>query len=220
MPDNYGKNSAIVISRPIGIGFLVLYSIQLLAIIWLVWLYYSQALALSEQGKRIEELESKLEILEIIEDYQIGFSPEESKLLANVIYDESEKYGIDPLLVLSMIITESSFKRFQISHMGAVGLMQVKPSIARHVAGKWNIEWPSKYDLHDPFFNVRVGIAYLFELIYKFRDVKKAVIAYNLGETVTREYFLFKATPPERYYAKVKKTHQKLRRRVERERSS
>ena len=89
--------------------------------------------------------------------------------------------------------------------------MQIKPSIGREVARKWKINWPEDKGLRNPAFNVKIGIAYLFELIYKFRDIKKAVIAYNLGETVTREYFLFRASPPQRYYDKVRKTYQIIR---------
>ncbi|MEE9553765.1 MAG: transglycosylase SLT domain-containing protein [candidate division Zixibacteria bacterium] len=219
MPIKIGGNSAIVISRPIGLAFLGLYSVQLIAIICLVWLYYQQSVVITDQNKRIEELENKLEILEIIEGYQIGFTTDETIQLAEVIHEDCAKFGLDPLLILSMIITESSFRRNQLSHKGAVGLMQIKPSIGRAVAGKWHIEWPSDNGLRNPVFNVRVGIAYLFELIYKFREIKQAVIAYNLGETVTREYLFFRATPPERYYKKVEKTYLELRRRLESEKS-
>lgn len=215
MPAKQNKSSAIIVSRPIGIAFLSLYAIQLLAIIILIWLYYRQAVIINDQTDQIEELKGKLEILDIIENYQIGFTPEETHQITDVIYADCDRFGIDPFLVLSMILTESSFRRNQLSHKGAVGLMQIKPSIARAVAKKWNIEWPSDRGLRNPAFNVKIGIAYLFELIYKFREIKKAVIAYNLGETVTREYFLFKASPPQRYYEKVKRTYQKIRGMVE-----
>lgn len=214
MTSNPGKNSAIVISRTVGMAFLGLYVIQLVAIICLIWLFYQQSEIIKEQNKRIEELEDKLEILDIIENYQIGFTRDETCQLAGVIYEDCNKFGIDPLLILSMIITESSFKRNQLSHKGAVGLMQIKPSIGRVVAQKWGIEWPTPGELGDPVFNVHVGIAFLFELIYKFGEIKRAVIAYNIGETVTREYVLFRATPPERYYQKVRKTYLQLRKMI------
>ena len=93
--------------------------------------------------------------------------------------------------------------------------MQIKPSTAKSVAEKWGIEWPQKKGLWNPNLNVQLGTAYLFELILKFKDVRRAIIAYNLGETVTREYIHFSAAPPARYYEKVKKNYLKLRRRVE-----
>lgn len=209
------RNSAIVVSRSIGIAFLLLYSLQLIAIIWLVWVYYDQRVLIGEQNRRIEELERKLKILDIIEEYQIGFSDDEITMLANVIYDEGEKLGLDPLLILAVILTESSFKRNQRSHMGAVGLMQVKPSIGRDVADRWRIDWPSSDALRNPALNVKIGSSYLFELILKFGDVKDAIIAYNLGETVTREYQIYGVAPPARYYRKVRYNYLRLRRQFE-----
>ena len=108
MTADMNKSSAIIISRPIGLAFLSLYAVQLVAIIILVWLYYQQTVTISEQGKRIKELENKLEILNIIENYQIGFTLDETRQIADVIYEDCGRFGIDPLLVLSMIITESS----------------------------------------------------------------------------------------------------------------
>ncbi len=209
------RSSAIVVSRSIGIAFLVLYSLQLIAIIWLIWVYYDQRILIGEQNRRIEELERKLKILDIIEEYQIGFSDDEILTLANVIYDESEKLGLDPLLVLAVILTESSFKRGQLSHMGAVGLMQVKPSIGQDVANRWKMGWPSPNALENPALNVRIGTIYLFELILKFGNFKDAIIAYNLGETVTREYQIYGVSPPARYYRKVRYNYLGLRRQFE-----
>jgi soluble lytic murein transglycosylase len=209
------KNRMIFISRPAGILLAVLYSLQMLATILLIWSYLDQKEIMNQQAQKIREMEEKLKILEIIEDYQIGFKDDEVAILTNVIYDESVKFGIDPLLILAVIMTESSFKKDQRSTMGAEGLMQIKPSIAKSIADKWGIEWPQQRGLWNPSLNVKLGTAYLFELILKFRDVRKAIIAYNLGETVTREYIYFGAAPPAKYYNKVKKNYLNLRRRLE-----
>jgi soluble lytic murein transglycosylase len=209
------KNRMIFISRPAGILLMVLYSLQMMATILLIWTYLDQKEIMNQQAQKIREMEEKLKILEIIEDYQIGFNEDEITILSNVIYDESVKFGIDPLLILAVIMTESSFKRHQRSHMGAEGLMQIKPSIGKSVAEKWGIDWPKKTGLWNPNLNVKLGTAYLFELILKFKDVREAIIAYNLGETVTREYLYFGAAPPAKYYNKVKQNYLKLRRQIE-----
>lgn len=209
------QNRMIFISRPAGILLLILYSLQLVATGFLIWIYLDQREIIDIQTQQIKEMEEKLQILEIIEDYQIGFKDDEITHLAGVIYDESVKFGMDPLLILAVIITESSFKRHQKSKVGAQGLMQIRPFVARSVAEKWGIEWPESKGLWNPSLNVQLGTAYLFELILKFKDVRKAIIAYNLGETVTREYIYFSAAPPALYYEKVKKNYLKLRRQVE-----
>ena len=181
----------------------------------LIWSYLDQKEIINKQAQKIREMEEKLKILEIIEDYQIGFNDDEVSTLTEVIYEESVKFGIDPLLILAVIKTESSFKRNQRSNKGAEGLMQIKPSIGKSIAEKWGIEWPQKRGLWNPDLNVRLGTAYLFELILKFKDVRKAIIAYNLGETVTREYLYLGAAPPARYYNRVKENYLELRKQVE-----
>ncbi len=210
------RTSGIIISRPVSFTFLLIYFLQAVCIVWLIYQYMEHQKTIIDQKKKIEELEQKVKILDIIEEYQIGFNKQEVMTLANVIFDESSKFGLDPLLILAVIISESSFRKHQVSDMGAEGLMQLLPSTAQTVASKWGIEWPQKGGLrNNPGLNVRVGTAYLFELILEFKDIKRAITAYNIGEAVTREYMHFGATPPARYYNKVKKIYQELRRRFE-----
>jgi soluble lytic murein transglycosylase len=207
------RTSGIIISRPVSFTFLLIYILQGAVIAWLIYQYNQHETVITEQRKKIEELEQKVKILDIIEQYQVGFNDNETAQLANVIYDESHKFGLDPLLILAVIISESSFRRAQTSDMGAEGLMQLMPSTAARVASRWGIRWPQKEGLWNPSLNIRVGTAYLFELILKYKDIKKAIIAYNMGVGVTEEYFHFGATPPARYYEKVRKIYHELKER-------
>jgi soluble lytic murein transglycosylase len=209
------RTSGIIVSRPVSFTFLLIYFLQAVCIVWLIYQYIENQKMITDQKQKIEELEQKVKILDIIEEYQIGFSDQEVVTLANVIFDESNKFGLDPLLILAVIISESSFRKHQVSEMGAEGLMQLMPSTARTVAAKWGIDWPQKGGLRNPGLNVRVGAAYLFELILKFKDIKRGITAYNIGEGVTKEYMHFGATPPARYYNKVKRIYQELRSRFE-----
>jgi len=209
------KTAGIIISRPVSFTFLLIYFMQVAFIVWLIYQYNQHENVIMEQKKKIEELEQKVKILDIIEEYQIGFNEKEVTELAGVIYDESEKFGLDPLLILAVIISESSFKKHQTSDRGAEGLMQLMPSTAEMVASKWGIEWPQKEGLMNSGLNVRVGAAFLFELILKYKDVKKAITAYNMGEAVTEEYYHFGATPPARYYNRVRNIYRELRSRFE-----
>jgi soluble lytic murein transglycosylase len=202
--------SGMVISHPVSFTFLLIYLVQLAFIGWLIWQYDQHQNIIADQKKKIEELEQKVKILDIIKEYQIGFNDQEVSQLTEVIYDESRKFSLDPLLILAVIISESSFKKHQVSDMGAEGLMQIIPSTAKKVASKWGIEWPQKGGLTNSGLNIRVGTAYLFELILKYKDVKKAITAYNIGEGVTEEYMYFGAAPPARYYEKVRKIYHEL----------
>jgi soluble lytic murein transglycosylase len=205
------KTAGIIISRPVSFTFLLIYILQGAVIAWLIYQYNQHETVITEQKKKIEELEQKVKILDIIEQYQVGFNDDESAQLANVVYDEGKKFGLDPILILAVIISESSFRRAQTSEVGAEGLMQLMPSTAARVASRWGIKWPQKGGLWNPSLNIRVGTAYLFELILKYKDIKKAIIAYNIGMGVTEEYFHFGAIPPARYYNKVRKVYRQLK---------
>lgn len=199
------------IVRPVALILIVVYILHLGVIVYLLIENSHKNKIIFEQENKINELEEKLKILDIIEDYQIGFNQNEIKELAEVIYTESKRFSIDPLLIISLIMTESSFKKGQRSYRGAEGLMQVIPSTAKEVAKKWGVEWPKDINLWNPSLNIRVGSAYLFELILKFRSVQKAIIAYNLGETNLREFYFYKAKPPARYYKKVVSNYNMLK---------
>ncbi|OQX92657.1 MAG: hypothetical protein B6D58_01910 [candidate division Zixibacteria bacterium 4484_95] len=199
------------IVRPVALILIVVYALHLGAIVYLLVENRHKDKIIFEQENKINELEEKLKILDIIEDYQIGFNQNEIRELAEVIYTEGKRFSIDPLLIISLIMTESSFKKGQRSYRGAEGLMQIKPSTAKDVAKKWGFEWHKGIDLWNPSLNVRVGSAYLFELILKFKSIRKAIIAYNLGETNLREFYFYKAKPPARYYEKVVNNYKMLK---------
>ncbi|KPL04054.1 MAG: hypothetical protein AMJ73_04725 [candidate division Zixibacteria bacterium SM1_73] len=159
---------------------------------------------------KIMELEEKLKILNIIEEFQVGFNQKEVGDLTQVIYNESKKYGYDPLLILALILTESSFRKGQISTMGAQGLMQVKPSIGYDLAQRRGLNWKGELSLFEPAFNIQLGTLYLFELILKFKDVKKAIVAYNLGDTALKLRLRSGQNPPTYFLRRVLKKYKEL----------
>jgi soluble lytic murein transglycosylase len=163
---------------------------------------HKKDLLILQKEKKISELEEKLKIFKIIEDYQVGFDTKEVGKLTSVIYAESRKYGYDPLLLLALIKTESSFRRGMVSYQGAQGLLQLRPFVAYDVARRNKLEWDSDRGLFNPEFNTRLGSLYLFELILKFKDVKKAIIAYNQGEYSLRLRMKYGHGLPEFFYQK------------------
>ena len=90
-----------------------------------------------------------------------------------LIAAKAERYGVDPLLVASMIRAESSFDPDAVSVMGALGLMQVLPTTA---------ELYSDGDPLDPAVNVDIGTRYIRTLLRQFDgDIALALAAYNAG---------------------------------------
>ena len=64
-------------------------------------------LVLERDNARLME---KFEIKQVVEAHQRGFSDSEVSQIVEVLDRESNRYGIDPLLVLAVILTESEFK--------------------------------------------------------------------------------------------------------------
>jgi len=120
-------------------------------------------------------------------------------LLYPVIYSDyiinaSEKYSIDPFLLLAIAREESRYNPEAISPAGAIGLLQIMPSTARRLAleikkdngsvggevaleaQKWNAL------LKDPALNIELGAFYLSRLIKRYGVLSYAIAAYNAGE--------------------------------------
>jgi len=191
------------LSKPVAILFVLIYLSQSVLIIYLVREKFNLEKQINFQRKRISELEEKLQILQVIEDFQIGFDDEEKAELADVIHSECKKYDYDPLFLMAMIYTESSFKRGQKSKAGAEGLMQIRPFVGRSLADKIGIDWEDSTTLFQPDLNIQMGSLHLFEMILKFKDVRQAVISYNLGETALRKRVSLNKPLPKSYINKV-----------------
>lgn len=95
----------------------------------------------------------------------------------------AEDYGLDPALVCAVIKCESNWDEDVVSHAGAVGLMQVMPDTAAHLAemGLVDADAYSPTDLSDPLVNIEYGCAYLAYLHESLSTTEEIVAAYNAG---------------------------------------
>jgi len=114
----------------------------------------------------------------------------------HLIAASSSRYGLDPLLVKSVIKVESDFDRFSVSSKGAKGLMQLMPQTARLLRVA---------NVFDPGANINGGSKYLRMMLDKFGgDIRLALAAYNAGPTQVKQY---RGVPPfsetKRYIRKV-----------------
>jgi len=109
--------------------------------------------------------------------------------LVEAIHQESKSAGVDPLLVGAIVARESSFRTLVVSRSGAVGLMQLRPFVARDLARRTELEWREGETLRRPESNVRLGVTYYRELMQRFGgDASLALAAYHRGPTrVARE---------------------------------
>lgn len=91
-------------------------------------------------------------------------------------------------LVLALIRQESGFMTDVQSPVGARGLMQLMPATAKQVAKSIKVKYsPGKLD--DPDYNVRLGSAYLTDLIDSFEgSYILALAGYNAGPSRARRW--------------------------------
>ncbi len=102
---------------------------------------------------------------------------------ADLVLRHAQEFGLDPLLLFSLIRQESLFEPFAVSSAAANGLMQVIPSTGREI--HTDLNWPPNYttaDLQKPYVSARFGSHYLAKQRRFFNgDLYAALAAYNGG---------------------------------------
>jgi soluble lytic murein transglycosylase len=195
--------TGIFLSKPISLLFVLIYLAQSALLIYMIRDRYELEKVIDYQRSRIYDMEEKLKIFKVIEDFQIGYSDKEKGDLTAVIFEESKRYNYDPFLIMAVILSESSFKKGIVSEQGALGAMQLMPVTGRDLAVKSGIGWQGANQLSDPSINVRLGMMHLFSEIMKFKDVKKGLIAYNLGETQMEDRLKSRQPLPRQYFLRI-----------------
>jgi soluble lytic murein transglycosylase len=101
------------------------------------------------------------------------------------IKTESERNGLNPYMVASLIRQESEFNPRAISPANAYGLMQLLPSVGRQMAREEGLGSHLEAEaLLDPTINIRLGTAYLKQTLDKFGGHQEyAFAAYNAGDS-------------------------------------
>jgi soluble lytic murein transglycosylase len=95
----------------------------------------------------------------------------------------SEKNGLDPYLVLSLMRQESEFNPSVVSYANAYGLMQLLPSTGKSMAHAAGLHPFATGDLLNPPVNIQLGTLYLKQTLDKFHgQVEYALAAYNAGD--------------------------------------
>ena len=118
--------------------------------------------------------------------------PDATPILARTRYDEmirtyAGRYGVDPALVKAVIQAESRFNPLAVSPVGAQGLMQLMPVIAREYGA---------VNALDARQNIFAGVKYLGDLLDRYNgNVSLALAGYNAGPTAVKR---FRGVPPYR----------------------
>ncbi len=120
-------------------------------------------------------------VLDVLRENRTGLGALEELKLAEVIMMESVAHKLDPLFVLALIKTESTFYNWSRSWKGAVGLMQIMPSTGEDVARQLKLQWKGEETLLDPYTNIKLGVHYFSSLKRRYNDVGLSLAAYNAG---------------------------------------
>jgi peptidoglycan lytic transglycosylase len=167
---------------------------------------------------RLEEeaaLYEEAEALGIVATVQASRLPErQQRRLAMAIVREAKRNKVDPMLVVAVIRCESSFNNYAVSHVGAMGLMQVMPDTGNYLADRAGFKLQRHTNLFDSELNVELGTAYLADLIERFGSPERALVAYNAGPGLAKK-ILSKKDKRDRfmagYPAKVMKEFRRLK---------
>jgi soluble lytic murein transglycosylase-like protein len=120
------------------------------------------------------ELDRAHRILEFSGRYRIPAD------LASRIYDHATDAGIPPALGFQLVKIESRFINSATSYASAIGLTQLRLPTARSYEPT-----VTPADLMNPDVNLRIGFAYLKDLLRQFHgDLSLALEAYNKGPTL------------------------------------
>jgi hypothetical protein len=131
--------------------------------------------------QNIKRIQIKSRMVSILSNFgeSLHYDP---TLMAELILAKCEQRRLDPFLVLGIIKIESDFNSLAVSNKGAMGLMQIQPTTANHLApyGDFSSEKSGRLIL-DNELNISLGTLYLAKLIRRFGTIELALEAYNRG---------------------------------------
>ncbi|NYF80490.1 transglycosylase SLT domain-containing protein [Granulicella arctica] len=105
------------------------------------------------------------------------------------LVSDSQRNGLDPYLVASLIRQESEFNAGAVSHANAYGLMQLLPSVGKSMAKKEGISHFNTNQLLNPSTNLQLGTLNLKQVLDRFGGQKEyALAAYNAGDVPIRQW--------------------------------
>lgn len=165
-------------------------SVSLLSLVALVsmWLTTPQAEAqmlpdVDPAGLVVPDVaRDELRALHFLQRRHTGLADRQLPELAEILVAQAKRHRLDVDLVLAVIFVESAGYNFAVSPVGARGLMQIMPATGAHLAHRYKLPWHGPDALFDPIVNLRLGTAYLRELINRYDgSVETALAAYNWG---------------------------------------
>ena len=164
------------------------------------------------------------ELRRLLANYPRRIDPARRDRLAELLVEEGNRTGLDPVFLAAVIRVESAFSPAAVSNKGARGLMQLMPATAAELASLLGMQWQGPERLHGLEMNVRLGTIYLKQLLQMYSgDVRFALTAYNRGphnvSAIMRRHGRLQPRFTD-YFRKINRTYRRYRRWLGRQRSS
>lgn len=101
----------------------------------------------------------------------------------DIVKENSQKYDVDPMIIMAIIKAESSFNKYAVSPKDAIGLMQLQENTAAWCALQMGIEDFDVSQLYDEDINIKIGTWYFASFLLKHfdGDLTLSLAAYNAG---------------------------------------
>lgn len=152
----------------------------------------SKTLNVSSVEKKVKPVDRTRVYAKRITDKYVYVHKKDARVVVQEVFKYAKANNLDPVLLLSIISAESSFKRTVVSGMGGVGYTQVVPKYhQKKIRGR---------DLRDPSVNIEVGAKILRECFDTHRSRNRALGCYNgssgteYAKLIQRHSRLFKET--------------------------
>jgi hypothetical protein len=129
--------------------------------------------------------------------------PKLAREIARAIHRYCQMYERDANLVLAIIEVESNFNPKAVSHMGALGLMQVMP--------QWKKVLGIDGNLADVETSIKYGLQVLGFYLEMYKDLELALTAYNRGPGPVDFALMRQQDPKNKYAPRVLAEYEKLK---------
>ena len=104
------------------------------------------------------------------------------RAIDDLITEAARRFGLPPRWIRAVMKQESGFNPRATSHAGAMGLMQVMPATAEHIAPKLGLDFDAAKLTSDPAYNAAMGSGYLRQLVDEFGpSIALVASGYNAG---------------------------------------
>ncbi len=173
--------------------------ITLLFISIMVILCFTSAYSLISSSGTLRKEIFIHKIIQYLKTENIKLDRDQMRTIASLVYEESAQHEVDYRLILAMMKVESNFKQDAVSERGARGLLQIKPSLAKHIAHYAGIQWAGNKTLDEPHNNIKIGVYFFAKLMDDFENIYSALHAYNVGPTKAKQNGAGKNRPIKAY---------------------